>query len=85
MRAGTRGSFISALELTRDNDTNAANDARDVAFEIAGSSRRGGGSEVRRRRRRPLRVAGLALLALLACCGNGVRPHFLANGVLTPI
>jgi len=39
VRPGTRGSYSSALKLSAMNDTNAANDSRNVAFQIsAGNS-----------------------------------------------
>jgi hypothetical protein len=36
VRANQRGSHVSSLKLTSVNDTNPANDQRDVAFEITG-------------------------------------------------
>ncbi len=69
------------MKISSINDTNPANDARNVAFEIAGSSpavaeaKSGGGGGGR------FEWLSLLLLALLACRRNGVRPHFLANGV----
>jgi hypothetical protein len=80
VRAGTRGSYSSALQISSINDTNPANDARNVAFEIAGSSttvaeaKSGGGGG-------RFEWLSLLLLAFLGCRRNGVRPHFLANGV----
>jgi hypothetical protein len=35
VRAGTRGSYSSALKLTSINDTNPANDSGQVTFEIS--------------------------------------------------
>jgi len=37
VRANQRGNHLSSLKLTSVNDTNPANDQRDVAFEITGS------------------------------------------------
>lgn len=38
VRASARGNYTSSLKLTALNDTNPANDSRQVAFEISGSS-----------------------------------------------
>jgi hypothetical protein len=38
VRSGSRGSYSSALKVSSLNDTNPANDARNVAFEISGST-----------------------------------------------
>ena len=68
VRAGTRGSYSSALKISSINDTNPANDARNVAFEIAGSSpavaeaKSAGGGGGR------FEWLGLALLAALTWC-----------------
>jgi hypothetical protein len=42
VRPGARGSFSSALKLTAMNDTNAANDSRNVAFQISAGASSGG-------------------------------------------
>ena len=56
VRASQRGTHMSSLKLTSANDTNPANDSREVAVEISGSTgdRR---REQRRRRWRILRMA----------------------------
>ena len=38
VRASANGTFVSALKLTASNDSNPANDARDVTVEISGGS-----------------------------------------------
>ncbi len=38
VRASQRGTHVSSLELTSANDTNPANDSREVAIEIAAST-----------------------------------------------
>ena len=38
VRAGQRGTHMSSLKISSANDTNPANDSREVAFEITGSS-----------------------------------------------
>jgi hypothetical protein len=70
VRAGTRGSYSSALKISSINDTNPANDARNVAFEIAGSNAAvaeaksaGGGGR--------FEWLGLLLLAALTWCRVG--------------
>jgi hypothetical protein len=70
VRAGERGNFMSALKLTSLNDSNPANDSREVAFDIsggtsaaavqAGSSAGGGGGGFEW-----LSLATLALVAAL--------------------
>lgn len=77
VRPGTRGSYSSALKLTAMNDTNAANDSRNVAFRISTSGSSGvaaakaggggGGS---------FEWLGLALLALIASRRPVVRAVF---------
>ena len=67
VRAGVRGSYRSALKISSINDTNPANDARNVAVEIAGSAavaeaKTGGGGGGR------FEWLGLLLLAALAWC-----------------
>jgi hypothetical protein len=87
VRASTRGNFSSALKLTSLNDTNPSNDNRNVAFRITASSpgpamaaaKTGGGGG-------RFEWLALGLLAIIAARRitarqNGVRPHFLANGV----
>jgi hypothetical protein len=36
VRATASGNFVSSLKLTASNDSNSANDSRDVAFTISG-------------------------------------------------
>jgi hypothetical protein len=74
VRSAARGSYSSALKLTAMNDTNAANDSRNVAVQISGSSsagvasaRTGGGGGG------SFEWLGLALLAGIASRRLAVR------------
>jgi hypothetical protein len=75
VRPAARGSFSSALKLSAMNDTNAANDSRNVAFQISASggsvaaAKTGGGGG-------SFEWLGLALLALI----KWGHSRFLANG-----
>jgi hypothetical protein len=65
VRPGARGSFTSALKLTSMNDTNPANDSRNVAFSISASSSGGGVAAAKTGGGGSFEWLGLLLIALI--------------------
>ena len=78
VRATANGSYVSAVRLTATNDSNAANDSRDVAVEISGgnaAAASGGGGGGGR-----IEFWMLGLLALLAVKRYAVRRGGVSRG-----
>jgi hypothetical protein len=65
VRPGAGGSYSSALKLTSMNDTNPANDSRNVAFSISAGTSGGGVAAARTRGGGSFEWLGLLLLALI--------------------
>jgi hypothetical protein len=88
VRPTARGSFSSALKLSAMNDTNADNDARNVAFQITAGASSGGVAAVKTGGGGgSFEWLGLALLALIACARSPhqIRPRRIPHQPPAPL
>ena len=88
VRPTAHGSFSSALKLSAMNDTNADNDARNVAFQITAGASSGGVAAVKTGGGGgSFEWLGLALLALIACARSPhqIRPRRIPHQPPAPL